>query len=217
MAYRRLGRTGMMISEIISGGGPIRLHNFKHLDMAIDMGLNYLDMAPSYGRGECEKAYGKLLSASSKRGRVFLTSKISNFGGIRNRLYKEIFDGLPSDKQDAIVRRARDMRRSGGVEKPGYFVEYYPGQGRQFGPAYLSNAMMRDYAHRVEGSLQLIPQWRVDKMQRIVPGDWKAPMKAYLWALQNPNISAVISNLWNEVYVRENLSLAGTNVELQPA
>jgi aryl-alcohol dehydrogenase-like predicted oxidoreductase len=66
-------------------------------------------------------------------------------------------------------------------------------------------------------SLQPIPQWRIDKVQRIVPGEMKSPMKAYLWALQNPNVSAVISNLWNEQFIEENLSLAGKKVELQPA
>ena len=64
--------------------------------------------------------------------------------------------------------------------------------------------------------LQPVPEWRVEKVERIVPGDWKAPHKAYLWALQNPRIAAVISNLWDETYVRENLALAGKKVELKP-
>ena len=61
-----------------------------------------------------------------------------------------------------------------------------------------------------------LPQWRIDKVNQIVPGDMKPPMKAYLWALQNPNISAVISNLWDEKYVEENLSLVGRKIQLQP-
>ncbi len=47
MAYRQLGRTGLMTSEFISGGDPIRTPNYKHLDLALEMGLNYLDMAPA--------------------------------------------------------------------------------------------------------------------------------------------------------------------------
>jgi aryl-alcohol dehydrogenase-like predicted oxidoreductase len=66
-------------------------------------------------------------------------------------------------------------------------------------------------------SLQPTPQWRIDKVNRIVPGDMKAPLKAYIWALQNPRISAVVSNLWDETYVRENLGVAGRKVELLPA
>ena len=57
----------------------------------------------------------------------------------------------------------------------------------------------------------------IDKINRVIPGEMKPPMKAYLWALQNPNLSGVISNLWDKTYVEENLSLAGKKVELQPA
>ena len=341
MAYRRLGRTGFMVSEFLCGGDPIRPDNYKHLELALDMGLNYLDMAPAYGRGECERAYGKLIAASSRRERVFMNTKISSFNDVRNRLYKEIFDSLPSAKQDAIVKKAKAMREQRGVEKPGYFLKYFNSQDRQFEPTYISNAMRPDYGHRVEGSsefrrtfaesiegslkragtdyfdlvmcphganspeevqvpeifetfamlkkqgkvrylgvsshndpagvlraatesgqydvvmmaynvinggyleraireaaskdigliamkaamavathhkaLQPIPEWRIQKVHRIVPGDMKAPMKAYLWVLQNPNISAVASNLWDENYIRENLSLAGRKVQLQPA
>jgi hypothetical protein len=66
-------------------------------------------------------------------------------------------------------------------------------------------------------SLQPVPQWRIDKVERIVPGDMKAPVKAYLWALQNPAIAAVISNLWDENFIEENLAVAGRKVELQAA
>jgi aryl-alcohol dehydrogenase-like predicted oxidoreductase len=65
--------------------------------------------------------------------------------------------------------------------------------------------------------LQPVPQWRIDKINRVIAGDMKAPMKAYLWALQNPNVSMVVSNLWDETFIRENLSLAGKKVDFQPA
>lgn len=341
MAYRRLGRTGLMISEVVCGGDPIRPGNCKHVELAIEMGLNYLDMAPAYGRGDCERAYGTILAGSSKRRRVFLNTKISHFDRARNALYKEIFDGLPPGKQQAILRRSKALRAQRGVDKPGYYLSYFPGQTRELDASYLSNAMMRDYRHRVEGSLRLrkiitdsiegslkrvgtdhfdlmmcphgasspeelrypeifetftqlnrqgkvrflgvsahndpagilraaaqsghydvvmmaynvingghleeairqakakdvgviamkvamavatqhralqpIPPWRIQKLNRLIPGPMKPPMKAYVWALQNPNISAVISNLWDETYVRENLSLAGKKVTLQPA
>jgi predicted aldo/keto reductase-like oxidoreductase len=65
--------------------------------------------------------------------------------------------------------------------------------------------------------LQPVPEWRVQKVNRIVPGDLKPPLKAYLWVLQNPHIAAVISNLWDERHVKENLALAGKKVVLRPA
>jgi aryl-alcohol dehydrogenase-like predicted oxidoreductase len=339
MAYRRLGRTGLMVSEIGSGGDPIRSATWEHLNLALELGMNYLDMAPAYGRGDCETAYGKLIKG--RRDKVFLATKISGFQGIRNRLYREIFDGLPADKQSGILKRAAELRRERMVDKPGYFMEYYPGQRNGTDGPYLATAMMQDYAHKVEGSklyrdsiiqsiegslqrvgtdhfdvvhcphgavapeeleipeiyetfaelrkqgkvrflgvsshtdparilrkatqlgtydvvqaaynvinagymdqaladaagagvgfigmkvamavathhkpLQPVPQWRIDKINRIIAGDMKPPMKAYLWALQNPNVSMVVSNLWDETYVRENLSLAGKKVDLQPA
>jgi aryl-alcohol dehydrogenase-like predicted oxidoreductase len=340
MAYRKLGNTGLMISEIVSGGDPVRPDNLRTTEIAMERGLNYLDMAPAYGRGECEKSYGKIIDNSAKREKVFMTTKVSGYTSVRDKLYREIFDSLPGSKQEHYQNKASEMRAARNVDKPGYFITYWPGQPRSFEGTYLSNAMAADYAHKVEGSpkfkefivqsvedslkrvgtdyfdilmcphgagsyeevqieetfttfeqlkkdgkvrflgvsthndpagvlraaretglyqvamvayniinggymereielakesgmgiiamkaampvatqhkeLQPIPEWRIQKVQRIVPGDMKPPVKAYLWALQNPNISAVISNLWDEQHVNENLSVAGKKVELQP-
>jgi aryl-alcohol dehydrogenase-like predicted oxidoreductase len=341
MSYRQLGRTGMMISEVVSGGDPITLANYQHLELALELGLNYFDMAPAYNGGDTERAYGKVVAKGSRRDKVFLTTKTSGLQGIRNRLYKEVFDSLPGEKQSAIRKRAEEMMAESFVMKPGYFLDYYPGIRNQPGPAYLSNAMVKDYGHRVDGkkefrefivkalegslqrlgtdyfdilmcphgaccpqeldipeiyetflglkrqgkvrflgvtshtdpagvlrkaaelgyydavqcaynlvnggyledalrvahakgvgviamkaamavathhkALQPVPQWRIDKVNRIVPGDLKPPLKAYVWALQNPHLAAVVSNLWDETYVRENLGIAGKRVALQPA
>jgi aryl-alcohol dehydrogenase-like predicted oxidoreductase len=340
MSYRQLGRTGFMVSEFVSGGDPVSTKNTHPAEVAIERGLNYLDMAPAYGSGECEKGYAKIIDSSSKREKVFMTTKISSFTGVRNRLYREIYDGLPQGKKEAILKKAASMREERGVDIPGYYLTYWPGQNRSMDPSYLSNAMMQDYAHLVDGSqafknnirdsvqgslqrtgqkyfdilmcphgancpeevhipeiyetleglkkeglvrflgvsthndpagvlraatsigkydvvmcaynvinggymhdairsaktagvgiigmkvamavatqheaLKPLPQWRIDKVNQIVPGDMKPPVKAYLWALQNPNISAVISNLWNEEFVNENLSIAGKKVNLLP-
>src|SRR4051812_18202955 len=152
MSYRRLGRTGLMISEIVSGGDPIGSTNYEHLNVALEMGLNYLDMAPAYGKGDCEIAYGKLLSGSSKRDKVFLQTKVSAFLNLRYRMYQNIFDGLPADKQNAIKKKADELHAANLAEKPGYYLDYFPGQRNQFPPAYLAAAMMPDYAHLVEGN-----------------------------------------------------------------
>src|SRR3954449_1551935 len=103
MAYRRLGRTGLMISEVVCGGDPITLDNYRHLELALDMGLNYLDMAPAYNKGDTERAYGKLLAASpSLRDRVFLTTKVSDYNQRREAMYRKVFDGLPPARQEAL-------------------------------------------------------------------------------------------------------------------
>ncbi len=343
MAYRKLGRTRLMISEVVSGGDPITLENYKHLELALEMGLNYLDMAPAYHRGDTERAYGQLLAAAPGRRRnVVLTTKVSGFSQLREQLYNDVFKGLPSTRQDAIMKRAKALRDERGVESPGYYLTYYPGQQGSFEPAYRRIAMAREgFGEAIENSprlrdhmigslegslsrlgtdhvdilmcphgacapeeldgplirdtfqtlkqqgkvrflgvtahndpagtlraatalghydvvmmaynvvnggylaeairqahakgigiiamkaamavathhksLQPVPQWRIDKVNRIVPGDLKPPLKAYTWALQNPCISAVVSNLWDETHVRENLGVAGKKVTLQPA
>ena len=339
MAYRRLGDTGLMVSEMCAGGDPVNPGNYKYLDLALDLGVNYLDMAPAYGMGACEKGYGLLLKSSSCRERVFLATKISDFIDVRHQLYKDIFNGLPTEKKNAVMKRATELRQQRGVDKPGYFLNYYPGQRQALDLACLSAAMMRDYRHRVEKSPELraiifksiegslrrvgtdyfdilmcphgadspeeaenseiypafealkkqgkvrflglsshndpagvlraatntgwydlamvaynvvnggymeeairsgaekglgiiamkaahvvithhklhqpLPSWRIQKVEQIVPGEMKPHLKAYLWALQNPHISAVMSNMWNEAHIRENLSVVGKKVELR--
>lgn len=339
MQYRQLGRTGYMISEVVCGGDPVSPDTYKQVEMAIEMGLNYLDTAPAYGRGNSEKGYGMIVKSSSIREKVFMNTKISGFTDVRNNMYKEIFNSLPSGKQNIILEKAKQMRLDRGVDKPGYFYVYWPGQERSMDPSYLANAMMADYAHKVDGStkfkefifnsiegslervgtdyfdlamcphgancpeevniseafeafdelkkqgkvrfmgvsshndpagvlraavdtgkydaamvaynflndgfldgairhaydnnvgviamkvamsvatqherLKPLPAWRSEKLNQIVPGDMKAPMKAYLWALQNPRISAVISNLWDDTFVKENLSIVGKKIELE--
>ena len=167
MAYRRLGRTGLMISEVVCGGDPISLENYKHLELALEMGLNYLDMAPQYNRGDTERAYGRLLAGSpSRRDQVFLTTKVSDFNRVRTRLYKEIFDGLPGSQQEAIRKRARELREERGVEKPGYYLTYFPGQKNAFEPAYLRVAMMPLFSSAgLNGSLAVRSLVRFDRFR----------------------------------------------------
>jgi diketogulonate reductase-like aldo/keto reductase len=50
MSYRMLGRTGYMISEVVCGGDPVSPETYKQVELAMEMGLNYLDTAPAYGR-----------------------------------------------------------------------------------------------------------------------------------------------------------------------
>jgi secreted PhoX family phosphatase len=76
MKYRRLGRTGFMVSEIVCGGDPIAPDNWRHVEVAVERGLNYLDTAPAYGHGKSEQGYAEVLRAIG-RDRVFLTTKRS--------------------------------------------------------------------------------------------------------------------------------------------
>ena len=53
---------------------------------------------------------------------------------------------------EAIMKKAAAMRAERGVDKPGYYLTYWPGQEKSMDPSYVSNAMAEDYAHKVDGS-----------------------------------------------------------------
>ncbi|MBB6431700.1 aldo/keto reductase [Algisphaera agarilytica] len=58
-------------------------------------------------------------------------------------------------------------------------------------------------------------EWRIAKLNAMVPDeDLSIAQKAYLAALQNPNLSAVISDMADENMLNENLALAGRKTEL---
>jgi predicted aldo/keto reductase-like oxidoreductase len=65
-------------------------------------------------------------------------------------------------------------------------------------------------------SLKPVPEWRIAKLNHTIPGDMPLIPKAYLWALQNPYISAVISEIPNKESIAQNLSVVGRKVDLMP-
>lgn len=80
MHYRRLGRSGVMVSELTLGtmnfGGPTdEATSFKIIDRALDSGINLLDCANVYSEGKSEQIIGKALKLNGKRHDVLVTSK----------------------------------------------------------------------------------------------------------------------------------------------
>ena len=81
MKYRRLGRSGLMISEIVLGtmnfGNPTdKAESFRIIDAALSAGINLFDCADVYAEGESEKILGEAFSRNGKRPEVFITSKV---------------------------------------------------------------------------------------------------------------------------------------------
>lgn len=70
MNYRELGATGLRISEIGFGcgniGGLMVRGTFEEqvaaVSRAVDLGINYFDTAPDYGRGQSETNLGRVLA-----------------------------------------------------------------------------------------------------------------------------------------------------------
>ena len=81
MEYRRLGRSGLMVSPLVLGtmnfGNPTsREESFRMIDQAIEAGINLFDCADVYADGESEKILGEGLARNGKREEVFVTSKV---------------------------------------------------------------------------------------------------------------------------------------------
>lgn len=74
--YRTLGRTGFKVSDIGFGAG--NLNNTNVLEAALDRGINYIDTAEHYARGNSERTIGEVLKKRDRRS-LFITSKL-NFG-----------------------------------------------------------------------------------------------------------------------------------------
>jgi aryl-alcohol dehydrogenase-like predicted oxidoreductase len=149
MRYRKLGRTGFMISEMVCGGDPISPTNNRHVELAIEMGLNYLDTAPEYGEGQSERGYGAIIQGA-KRDQVFVNTKISVFPDTRFAAYEMLYARLSRDEQAAILREVSEDIERRRVTVPNYFGNYFNGQIRQVEEAALANAMEMKYGAKID-------------------------------------------------------------------
>ena len=78
---RPFGKTGMEVSILAFGSGSRFLmykdedEALQALSRAIDLGINYIDTAHSYGNGKSEERVGKLMP--TRRQEVLLATKLS--------------------------------------------------------------------------------------------------------------------------------------------
>lgn len=149
VAYRKLGRTEFMISEVVMGGNLISPSNYEHVLSALDRGLNYLDTAPAYGNTLSEQGYAKVLKAR-KRDQFFLNSKISLWDLNRTKRYKDIFDSLPETKQKQLRTKALDEIARRQTDAPEYLVNYFPAQRGELDGAVLADIMEQEYGRQID-------------------------------------------------------------------
>ena len=113
MRYRKLGRTGLMVSEIGLGGGGIG-HVWgattdeeigETIALAMREGINFYDVAPSYGNGAAERNLGKaLLEAPEHRGEhMLVATKVS--------LSEDDLADIPSAVERGIHESIERLRR----------------------------------------------------------------------------------------------------------
>jgi len=88
--YRKLGRTGLEVSEIGYGAwgiagdawlGAKDEESLKALNRAVDLGLNFIDTALAYGEGHSERLVGKIVKERDET--IYVATKIPPNSGIR--------------------------------------------------------------------------------------------------------------------------------------
>jgi aryl-alcohol dehydrogenase-like predicted oxidoreductase len=108
MERRILGRTGVSVSKLCLGtmmfgdwGNPDHDESIRIIHAALDAGINFVDTADVYARGESEEIVGKAL-AGGRRDHVFLATKFhgamgddpNQQGSSRRWIIREVEDSL---------------------------------------------------------------------------------------------------------------------------
>ena len=116
MDYRTLGRTGVKVSPLCLGammfgawGNTDHDECIRIIHRALDAGVNFIDTADVYARGESEEIVGKAL-AGGRRENVVLATKVhgtmgddaNEFGNTRRWITREIDNSLRRLKTDWI-------------------------------------------------------------------------------------------------------------------
>lgn len=145
MEYRRLGRSGVLVSPLCLGtmnfGAPTsEADSFAIMQRAVDGGINFFDTANVYNQGESERITGTFLNTHGLRDQVVLATKVFSrvgelpnaAGGTRYHIVKACEDSLRrlgtdridlyqlhrpplTHPQDETLRAFDDLIRAGKV------------------------------------------------------------------------------------------------------
>ena len=169
IARRRLGKTGERLS-IIGLGGIVLMGNDQQnanriVAEAVERGINYFDVAPSYGGGEAEEKMGPALEPYRKR--VFLACKT----GVRDKA------GAAQELQTSLTRLRTDhvdlyqmhaLTTKEDVEKalgPGGAIEAFREARQKHMVRFLGFS-----AHSVEAALLAMDRFEFDTI--LFPINW---------------------------------------------
>ena len=109
MQYAQLGRTGLTVSRAGFGGGGIgqvwgattEAEAIASVHRALDLGITFFDVAPSYGDGKAEEALGKALEGRAEP--VVVATKV--------RLRADEMDDIAGAVQRSVETSLRRLRR----------------------------------------------------------------------------------------------------------
>jgi len=120
MRYRTFGRTGLEVSEIIFGGGwvgGVLIHQddatkLSTLRRAMQAGINWIDTAASYGKGQSEQALGWLLKELDSQ--PYLSTKVvlntEDLSDIAGQIERGFHASLPHPCSWLRVHRSKPDR-----------------------------------------------------------------------------------------------------------
>ena len=112
MEYTTLGRTGLNVSRVGFGGGGIgevwgsttRDEAVRAVHRALDLGINFFDVAPGYGNGKAEEALGLALEGRTED--VIVATKVrlsaEDMGDVRGAVQRSMETSLRLLKRDSV-------------------------------------------------------------------------------------------------------------------
>jgi D-threo-aldose 1-dehydrogenase len=132
MRYSIFGRTGLEVSELVFGGGWVGgllidqddVTKLKTLRRAMDAGINWIDTAPLYGKGQSEQALGWLLKELDSS--PYLSTKVSldtaRLDDIRGQVERSVHESLQRlDRKSVdllLLHNAIESNAAGGAITP---------------------------------------------------------------------------------------------------
>lgn len=115
MEYRRLGRSGVMVSPLCLGamnfgGSTNEVDSFAIMQKAVEAGINFFDTANVYNKGESESITGRFLKDRRLREQIVLATKVfsrvgdlpNEGGGTRYHIIQACEDSLRRLQTDHI-------------------------------------------------------------------------------------------------------------------
>lgn len=161
MKYRKLGQSGVEVSEISLGcwtmgglnwvnGSPNGWANVdageikRAIDYALDQGVNHFDNADVYGNGRAEHMLAEILGSRTKK--LVIATKVGWFPGTAAHAYEPAH--IRHQCEQSLVNLKRDV------------IDLYYFHHGDFGPddRYLDDAVATMHQLKKEGKIRLIGQ-----------------------------------------------------------
>lgn len=209
MNYRKLGRTGLEVSEIGYGAwgiagdawlGAKDEESLKALNRAVDLGLNFIDTALAYGGGHSERLVGKLIEERDET--IHVATKVPP----KNRIWPAP-EGVPVDEvfPGDYVRECTDQSLSNlgldaiDVQQFHVWQDDWVGQGdwleavedlKQEGKIRSFGVSIND--HQPANAVRLIETGVVDTVQVIYNVFDQSPEDELLPACQEHGVGVIV-------------------------